>query len=213
MPISKVEVTRKLLHLPAILIPLSCFHATELGWISRATGILILFHLLGICLLIDLLRFKSPLLFRLFQFLFGTMLRPDESRHLTGATHIFAGIALTTLLFSSTPWIPPLVLSMFIWADAAAAICGKAIGKVPLLGKSLEGFLACFATAFLILSLFSHLPLIASGPAGDLELSTRILVSLTLAVFELLPLRIGSIQVNDNLHAPVLTGLVLWLLA
>ena len=67
--------------------------------------------------------------------LFGSMMRTQEETQLTGATYIIAGsficscISLTSDAFAASAFIS---LCLFVLGDAAAALCGKAFGRVKV---------------------------------------------------------------------------------
>ena len=87
--------------------------------------------------------------------------------------------------------------------DAAAALVGKAIGRIRIGDKTLEGALGCFALcAFLSCFVFPRLP---EFPVvwGELSLLHALLLSALVAILELFPVRLGRLTLNDNLYVPV----------
>ena len=122
----------------------------------------------------------------------------DYERFEFTLTPVFLALGIVlSLLFFSTP-INFAVIAVISLGDSAASIFGRLFGKnaVPYnKGKNLEGSLAGFAFAFLGASYFLN-PLLA-------------LVAAAIGMFvETLPL-----PVNDNLSIPLITGMVLTVLA
>jgi len=83
-----------------------------------------------------------------------------------------------------------------VLGDTAAALVGKTVGRVRILGKTLEGSLACFAVSFLF----------AWGVVG-LPAWVAACGALTATLFELLP-----IPLDDNFRIPLSAGYVMKLL-
>jgi dolichol kinase len=83
-----------------------------------------------------------------------------------------------------------------VLGDTAAALVGKTIGRVRVLGKTLEGSIACFVVSFLF----------AWGVVG-LDPSLAACGALTATLFELLP-----VPLDDNFRIPLSAGYVMKLL-
>jgi glycerol-3-phosphate acyltransferase PlsY len=73
---------------------------------------------------------------------------------------------------------------------------GKGIGRVRILGKTLEGSIAFFFTALLIVWIYPNLNRFSGG-----------LAALGATVIEILP-----IKVNDNLTIPLVAGAIMFFL-
>lgn len=129
----------------------------------------------------------------LFQKIFGSMLRAEENRKLTGATYLLGACWL--VIFSFPQQIAITCMLFLTVSDALAALAGKGFGRSRIYGKTLEGSAAFFVSAGAIGALFFE-PLLV-GFAG----------ALCATVAELLPSRI-----NDNLSIPLLSGCVMFLL-
>jgi dolichol kinase len=212
MTLSKEEINRKLLHiLSGSLIPFGIFYIPKLFKVPNWTPTLILGILLFISLFTELIRFKFPAIQKLFFSLVGSMLRQEENKKLTGATYIFGSGFLCTIFFYDHPHISFMVISMFIFGDAVAAIVGLSIGKIKIGKKSLEGSLACFFLCLIMcFFVFPHIPELLNKWDGYLPLPLVLLASLSITVFELFPLKISkNIFINDNLSVPILSGLIM----
>lgn len=143
--------------------------------------------------LVDVLRRRIGGLGRLFDRAFGAMLRTRESMHLTGATTLAAGFAIAVLV------LPPRTAAVGILiaglADAAAALVGRRYGRHRIRnGKSLEGALACFATA-----------LILAWVMPDVGFMGALILALGLTLLEAAPL-----PVDDNLVLPIVASVLYW---
>ncbi|MBG30941.1 MAG: hypothetical protein CMI31_13220 [Opitutae bacterium] len=80
---------------------------------------------------------------------------------------------------------------------------GKAIGRIKIGDKTLEGTLGCFSLCFLLAWLvFPALPdfTLLWGPMTIVD---AFLLSALVAVLELYPIRFGKVVLNDNLYVPV----------
>jgi len=110
------------------------------------------------------------------------------------AITFFAGCLFAVLLFP--PLIAALAILVLSVGDGAAALIGHYLGRHKLFnGKTLEGSVAFFISAFVVLVLF-----IAPTKAG--------VIALTAAATELTT----PAYLDDNLSIPIITGLLLSLL-
>lgn len=130
--------------------------------------------------------------------IFGPLMRADERPDgegrvtFNGATCVFVGAALLTLVFPLRVAVP--VLTMTMLADAAAALVGRKIGRHPWgsLSATVEGSTAFVCTGLTVMITF---PSLAFGPAV-----ASVFVA---AVVEALP-----IPVNDNIRVPLMAAAV-----
>ena len=102
---------------------------------------------LAAALLIELLRFRNQAFLNRFMKWFGSMMRDSELRQLTGATYVLAGSGICSLISLKrrvSCCCLFLGLTLFILGDAAAALAGKAFGRMKIGGKTVEGALGCF---------------------------------------------------------------------
>ena len=93
--------------------------------------------------------------------------------------------------------IAVLALSFLAVGDPLATIVGKQIGKSKLLGKTLEGDLACFISCLAIGFVFYYVGL-------SVPLLTILAGAISATIVEAMPL-----PVNDNLTIPILAGAVM----
>ncbi len=207
MKLQKEEIYRKLLHLLALLMPAGIFYLPQYGYPSWLPASVLGFLLLT-SLGTEFVRLQHPSTGRIFLSLFGKMMRAKETNEITGSTWIIAGAFLCSILFMDFPSAAFISLFLFITGDAAAAITGISLGRTKILGKSLEGCLGCFLCC--LFCLYFIIPLFRDVLApwnGSLSLGSKLVLAFVITVLELVPVRFGSININDNLAAPVLGGL------
>ena len=148
----------------------------------------------GIAVIVEFLKWVSEsfreLFFRFFEFI---LRRHERKGAITGATYYIIGTFLCIVIFDKN--IAIVSVFFIVLGDTAAALVGKAWGRIKLIGnKSLEGSAACFVVCALI-SLFWLNPIIG------------IIGAFVATLAELLPLRI-----DDNLTVPIISGAVMQLM-
>jgi glycerol-3-phosphate acyltransferase PlsY len=109
-----------------------------------------------------------------------------------GSTYFLFSTILTIILFPKSIAIASLLI--LILADTAAALVGKAIGKVPIHGKTLEGSMAFFLTSLLIVLIYPSLNRFSGS-----------LAALGATLVELVP-----VEINDNLTIPLVAGAIMF---
>ena len=171
--LSKEEINRKLLHILAVSVPTFIFYSPRIFDMSELQVVLVIFSLFMISLLIEVLRFKNSSFSQFFISKFGLMMRVEEKNQLTGATYIFAGAFICSLI-SMTSEVASvsvfLCLTLFILGDAVAALVGKAIGRMKVGRKTIEGGIACFLfCCFLTGYIFPILPNFMNCWSGDIS--------------------------------------------
>jgi dolichol kinase len=214
MALRKEEITRKLLHLFALLMPAGIFYLPYFK-VPDAVPVGILAFLVIGSIAVESLRFRIPAVQKIFFVCFGHLLRQEEDKKVTGSTYIIAAALLCSLIFIHHKYISLIVLTIFILGDAIAAIAGLSIGRIKIGNKSLEGSLACFAMCMILFyALFPYLPgVLDDAWGGKVPLSVALAASLSTTIFELIPLRITkSLTINDNLAVPVITGGIIYLM-
>lgn len=149
MPASlRAELARKSLHAATVVVPIAYARpGVSRDWVLGASGALLL-----VAFVVELARARSARMERAFGDAFGAMLREHERRaaaapRFAGATWLLLAFALAVLLFPRD--LAVAAMCAVSLGDAAAAMVGRAIGRVRLRnGKSLEGAMACaLATA------------------------------------------------------------------
>ncbi len=142
----KSELLRKSIHLTSLLIPVVYY------FIPLELGLKILVPITLFSVAIDTLKLFSKKFRRLFIKTFGFMLREhelDESKHTyTGASFVLLSAVITAVIFPKVIMIT--AFSILIISDTAAALIGRRFGKHKFLAKSLEGSLAFFVSAVLV---------------------------------------------------------------
>jgi dolichol kinase len=187
--ITGVEIKRKIVHLATLIVPL--------GYVLTSEETVLFFLVpFFICYLsVDLLRHFIPGLSSLFRkYFFGRVLREEEGETFMGSTYFLFSTILTILLFPKPIAISSLLI--LILADTAAALVGKGIGRVRILGKTLEGSMAFFFTALLIVWIYPTLNRFSGSFAA-----------LGATLIEILPIRL-----NDNLTIPLAAGTIMFFL-
>jgi dolichol kinase len=165
---------------------------------------MILVPLAILSLVIDLVRYYSGPVSKLFYSLFGFLLREHEvnkkKKTLTGATYVLLAAALVVAIFPKVFVIP--AVAVLILGDIAAALIGRKFGRHKFLAKSLEGTLAFFIVGSLVIFVT---PKIQNLPA---EYIIGIIAVAAGAIAE----NISYGWADDNLTIPISICLVMWAL-
>jgi dolichol kinase len=209
--LTKAEINRKMLHLLALLMPAGIFYGPKIMGFAKWTAPLILACLFLLSTLLERLRFAFPAVQNAYRICFHLLMRTNEDNKTTGATYIIGGAMICSVVFVDSPDISFMVLVLFILGDAAAALVGLSIGRVRILGKSLEGSAACLGLCLMLFAvLFPNIPLLLDHWQGKVSFPLMVITSLAITVLELIPVKITrSFTLNDNLYVPVCTGLIL----
>jgi dolichol kinase len=187
--VTKVEITRKIVHLATLVVPVGYLLTSE------ETVLIFLVPFFLCFLTVDLLRhFHSGLASLFRKYFFGRVLREEEKPTFMGSTYFLFSTILTLLLFPKSIAIASLLI--LILADSSAALVGKGIGRVPIWGKTLEGSMAFLFTSLLIVLIYPGLNRFSGS-----------LAALGATVIEILP-----IKVNDNLTIPLVAGAIMFFL-
>ena len=182
------EVYRKLIHIT------SSIHAILLWFLGKEVIILYILAAAIIFPVLDFSRKYIPFLKKLYSFCFGKVSRPYEYQRLSGSSWVFIGVAVTVLLFEEKVAIISLLVMSI--SDSAAAIVGIKYGKTKLFNKSLEGSVAFFISASLII--FSLSPAL-------------FIVNVTALLFAVIVELFSTPLLNDNLFIPVSIAFILTL--
>lgn len=179
------ELLRKTTHLTGFFIPLLYIV------LDKSTMMFIAGAFAGIAVIVEFLKWVSEsfreLFFRFFEFI---LRRHERKGAITGATYYIISTFLCIVLFDKH--IAIVSIFFIVLGDTAAALVGKAWGRIKLIGsKSLEGSMACFIVCAAI-SLFWIDPVVGLTGAFVATLA------------ELLPLRL-----DDNLTVPLISGVVM----
>ena len=177
------EVVRKAIHLSSSLIPLLYWFLFEREIMLKG----VIFMSAGF-LLAEYLRLNFEWARKYFMLIFGPAIREHERSKLTGATYVFTGAVIAIFLFPKEIAVPALLILSI--SDTLAAMIGIPFGRHPFLKKSLEGSLAFFASALIILYLFE-----------PEQLLLNILIAAAVTIVEASPPKL-----DDNFLIPVLSG-------
>jgi len=190
------ELFRKLIHLTSLSIPIVYY------FISTETAALILGILAVVALTLDLGRYLHPETGKLFYKIFGFMLREHEldhkKRNLNGATYVLISALISVLIFPKVIFIS--AFSILIISDSSAALIGRKFGKRKFLSKSLEGTLAFFISACIVI-------LFTPKVSGFFdEYLIGFIASFVGAIVENISFKL----VDDNLSIPLSVGFTMW---
>ena len=190
------ELYRKLIHLTSLSIPIVYY------FISKGTAALILAILAGSALIIDLARYLHPEIGKIFYRIFGFLLRQHELDHkkknLNGATYVLISALISILIFPKIIFIS--AFAILIISDSLAALIGRKFGKRKFLFKSLEGTLAFFISACIVI-LFT--PKIGS-------IKEEYLIGFIGAFVGAIVENISFRLIDDNLSIPLSVGFTMW---
>ena len=179
------ELLRKTTHLAGFFLPLIYIV------LDKSTMLLIGGCLVGIAVVVEFLKWVSKRFRDMFFRFFESILRKHERKGaITGATYYLVSTFLCIVFFDKN--IAIVSIFFIVLGDTAAALVGRAWGRIKLIGdKSLEGSAACFVVCAVI-SLFWLNPIIG------------IIGAFVATLAELLPL-----GVDDNLTVPIISGAVM----
>ncbi len=191
------EIVRKGIHLVSLSIPVLYY------FLPRTIALSVLIPLTIAFLLADVARLFLPSVGRLFERVFGWLLRPHERNHrgrrLNGATYVLLSAVLCVWLFPKVIVIT--AFAILIISDTAAALIGRRYGRRPFLSKSLEGTSAFLLTALCVVAVA---PKIAYLPA-------EYLIGAAAAVLGAL-VEAGALGIDDNLTVPLSISTAMWVL-
>ena len=192
----KHELVRKSIHLCSLSIPIIYYY------ITRELALYILVPLAFISLVFDLLRHYNPLIKKIFHSLFGFMLRSHETdakkKNLNGATYVLLSAVIVVAVFPKVIVITS--FAVLIIGDIFAALIGRKFGKHKFLCKSLEGTLAFFVTAMIVILL---------APKVNYSYLEYIIGIIAVAVGAIVE-NISQGWADDNLTIPLAIGLIMW---
>lgn len=190
------EVVRKLIHLCSLSIPIVYY------FITRNEALIILGAITAFALIIELLRHYSAGFGKIFHSYFGFLLRKHEldarKKNLNGATYVLISALICVFVFPKVFFIT--AFSILIISDSMAALIGRKFGKHRFLSKSLEGTLAFFISAIIVVFFTPKIE------GLYLEYLIGIIAAAVAAIVE----NISFGWMDDNLSIPVSIGLTMW---
>ena len=192
------ELVRKLIHLSSLSIPIIYY------FISTGIAAAILSVVTAIALLLDIGRHFHPSVGNIFYKIFGFLLRKHEldenQKNLNGATYVLIAALVGVLIFPKVIFIT--AFSILIISDSMAALIGRKFGRHKFLLKSLEGTLAFFVSACIVVF---FTPKIGNFPE---EYMIGFAAAFVGAIIE----NISSRLIDDNLSIPLSVGFIMWIL-
>jgi len=190
------ELIRKLIHLCSLSIPIIYY------FIPRYDALLILGILSFLALIIDLGRYRSPQFAEYFYKIFGFLLRKHErdnvKKNLNGATYVLISAFLGVLIFPKIIFIN--AFAILIISDTSAALIGRRYGTKSFLRKSLQGTLAFFISAIIVIIFAPKLN------NNVIEYFIGFFAAFVGAIVE----NISNDLVDDNLSIPLTIGFLMW---
>jgi dolichol kinase len=191
----RYEIVRKGIHLFSLSIPTIYF------FISQQLALCLLLPITAVFIGIDTARYYIPAVSRWFYRWFGWLLRRHETdinrKQLTGASNVLISASLCVLLFPKVIAIN--AFAILIISDTTSALVGRRFGRHRFFAKSLEGSVAFFISAVIVILIA---PKVSRLPA---EYVVGIIAAAIGAIVEALPIRI-----DDNLSIPLAVGFSLW---
>jgi len=184
------EFQRKLVHLSSLCIPILYLVLPD-KHVSRAILVTVTIGFL----VADMLKLRNMKVRALYMKLFGGVLRGFEDRTLVGGTYFLMACTLTIYIFDT--YVAVAAITFLVLGDTAAALVGKAYGRIKLLDKSVEGSMACFLACIIV-------GLALPGLNGETILAGAAVAT----VMELIPS-----PVDDNFRIPLVSGFIMQILA
>ena len=210
--LTKEEINRKLLHVLAVFLPVAIFYGPGFCGVERIWACILASGLTCFSIFVEFARLNHDSFGMWFLRCFGLLLRKEEKRQVTGGTYLMAGSAICSLISLHSEPVAAcafLGLTLFILGDAAAALVGKAIGRIKVGSKTLEGSIGCcLVCALLAFFVVPSLPDFLEAWGGEFSLVQVLVLSVTVSILELVPIRLGGVVINDNLYVPAVTSAV-----
>lgn len=191
------EIVRKAIHFLSLSIPVIYY------FVSRSTALLLLIPVTTAFFVVDVARYYHRPTAAWFYRTFGWLLRSKEqdsaTKRLNGATFVLLSATLCVFIFPKILTI--IAFAILIISDSTAALVGRRFGKRPFFKKTLEGSLAFFVSAVVVVFLTPK----ATYTVGEYFIG--IVGGAVGAVVEAI-----SIDIDDNLSIPVAIGFTMWLM-
>ena len=186
----KNEISRKLLHLTALIIPVAYLKINNLFFVNS----FITFLFLSIIFL-ELMKKNNTIIWKIFNSFFKHFIRKYEYKKPMGSSYMIFSFFLIILFFNKTI----VATSMFITiiSDALAAIIGLGYGKLKTINnKTLEGSYAFLVSTIIILFISTT----------SLSLYVIIIISIIITAIEAF-----TPMEYDNLTVPIFSAIILTL--
>ncbi|MBD3258957.1 hypothetical protein GF377_11025 [candidate division GN15 bacterium] len=190
IPLSQ-ELARKATHMGALVIPTAY---AVLG-LSKLEMLLIMVPITVIVISGDIARIRqTQVWFRFIRPVLGRMVRSHESADFIGGTYILLSVCCCVALYDK--WVAIAALSFIIVGDTFAAIIGRTLGRIRFGRKTVEGSIGCLIGTVAVALAVHAIPL-------WIGLTGAVVATIVEAI---------SIDIDDNLSVPIVSGLVMTLL-
>lgn len=190
------ELVRKLIHLCSLSIPIIYY------FIPRSSAIIILAVFTVFAVILDLGRYFFPGIGKIFYKIFGFLLRKHEvdskKKNLNGATYVFISALICAIIFPKLFFIT--AFCILIISDSSAALVGRKFGRHKFLAKSLEGTLAFFISASIVVIFTPKVEYTAA------EYYIGFIAAAVGAIVE----NVSFGFADDNLSIPISVSLTMW---
>lgn len=191
----RFELIRKSIHLCSLSIPIIYY------LVPKSQALWMLAPVTAAFLIIDITRYYLAPVGRWFYSWFGWLLRRHEQdgvrKRLNGATYVLISAMICVLVFPKV--ITVTAFTILIISDTTSALVGRKFGKRPFFNKSLEGSVAFFVSAVLVVLVSPKIQY------AGMEYGIGVLGAGVGAIVESI-----SGRIDDNLTIPVSIGLVMW---
>ena len=194
----KQELLRKGIHLFSLSIPVIYI------FVTREFALFVLVPLALIAITIDLLSQRRNIVRKWLFKIFGRILRSHEINGglvLNGASWVLISAVICVFVFPKSIFVP--AFSILIISDSTAALIGRKFGKTGFMEKSLEGSIAFFISAILVIFVLGYV----------LQMPWTFLVVGSVAAFfgTIAEASAKTLKVDDNLSIPVSIGIIMWI--
>lgn len=194
----KNEIVRKSIHLFSLSIPIGYYFMT------KELALYVLVPLTLFSVFMDFGRHFSKGIAKFVDMFFGRILREHEKdtskKNLSGASYVFLSAITVIVLFPKIFVITG--FSILIISDISAALYGRKFGKTKFLFKSLQGTMAFFVTACIVVLIspkISNLPM-------------EYVIGIIAAAIGALAENVSYGWADDNFTIPISVCGVMWLL-
>ena len=191
----RAEIARKGIHLTSLSIPIIYY------FIERDLALMLLVPVTLSFFAVDLLRYyhkpTAELFYKIFRFMLRKHEQDEKAKRLNGATNVLIAATLCVIIFPKL--IVLTAFSILIVSDSFAALIGRKFGRRKFFQKSLEGSMAFFFFALLVIAVT---PKVEYAPVEYLIGAVAALAG-TFA-------EAASLKIDDNLSIPFSVGIVMW---
>ncbi|MFV9875737.1 MAG: diacylglycerol/polyprenol kinase family protein [Rickettsiales endosymbiont of Dermacentor nuttalli] len=190
------EIVRKILHLSFIIIPVLYY------FLNKEDIFPIILVLTILVLSVDFIRHFNHRLQTIFCKIFSKFMRLSESKSMTGASFMMLASVIVIGLFPKVIAITSLLI--LVISDSLAALVGKYLGRIKLKDKTLEGSLAFFFSAIVIVFIMAKL--------FNKDLYFMFCGNIAVFITTIIELFSKNFKIDDNLSIPITMAIIFELL-